>query len=135
AALVVGNRVGAQFYPLKAPPSVVTLLRPATMVVTLGMAVYGYTLPFSTLDVVRWRPGVIAAAVTLGGLIAMSVAPQFEGYDWLQKLSVFDAYAPVTVALKGDPLAYNASVLCAVFAIGVAVALGIFGRRDLPTNS
>jgi ABC-2 type transport system permease protein len=135
AALIAGNRIGAQFYPLKAPPSVLTLLRPAVMVVTLGMAVYGYTLPFSTLDVVRWRPGVIAAAITLGGLIAMSVAPQFEGYDWLEKLSVFDAYAPVTVALKGDPLAYDASVLCVVFAIGVALALWIFARRDLPTNS
>jgi ABC-2 type transport system permease protein len=135
AALIVGNRVGAQFYPLKAPPSVVTLLRPATMVVTLGMAVYGYTLPFSTLDVVRWRPGVIAAAATLAGLIAMSVAPQFEGYDWLEKLSVFDAYAPVTVALKGDPLAFNAGVLSVVFVVGVVLALGIFAVRDLPTNS
>jgi ABC-2 type transport system permease protein len=135
AALIAGNRIGAQFYPLKAPPSVLTLLRPAVMVMTLGMAIYGYTLPFSTLDVVRWRPGVIAAAITLGGLIAMSVAPQFEGYDWLEKLSVFDAYAPVTVALKGEPLAYNASVLCIVFAIGVALALWIFARRDLPTNS
>jgi ABC-2 type transport system permease protein len=135
AALVAGNRIGAQIYPLKAPPAVLTLLRPAVMVVTLGMAVFGYTLPFSTLDVVRWRPGVIAAAATLGGLIAMSIAPQFEGYDWLEKLSVFDAYAPVTVALKGEPLAYNASVLCAVFAIGVALALWIFARRDLPTNS
>jgi ABC-2 type transport system permease protein len=135
AALIAGNRIGAQVYTLKAPPSVATLLRPAAMVVTLGMAVYGYTLPFSTLDVVRWRPGVIGAAVTLGGLIAMSVAPQFEGYDWLEKLSVFDAYAPVTVALKGEPLVYNGSVLCAVFGIGVTVSLGIFVRRDLPTNS
>jgi ABC-2 type transport system permease protein len=135
AALIAGNRIGAQIYPLRAPPSVLTLLQPATMVVTLGMAVYGYTLPFATLDVVRWRPGVIAAAATLGGLIAMSIAPQFEGYDWLEKLSVFDAYTPVTVALKGEPLAYNASVLCIIFAIGVALALWIFARRDLPTNS
>jgi hypothetical protein len=78
---------------------------------------------------------VIAAAVTLGGLIAMSVAPQFDGYDWLEKLSVFDAYAPVTVALKGDPLTYNSLVLCGVFAAGVALALGFLARRDLPTNS
>jgi ABC-2 type transport system permease protein len=135
AALVAGNRVGAQFYALRDPPSVATLLRPATMVVTLGMSVYGYTLPFSTLDAVRWRPGVIAAAATLGGLIAMSVAPQFEGYDWLEKLSVFDAYAPVTVAIKGEPLVFNSLVLCAVFAVGVVLALWIFARRDLPTNS
>jgi ABC-2 type transport system permease protein len=135
AALIAGNQVGAQFYALKDPPSVLTLLRPSAMVITLGMAIYGYTLPFSTLDVVRWRPGVIAAALTLGGLIAMSVAPQFDGYDWLEKLSVFDAYAPVTVALKGDPLTYNGLVLGTVFAAGVALALAIFAQRDLPTNS
>ena len=135
AALIAGNRVGAQIYALKTPPSVLTLLKPAAMVVSLGMAVYGYTLPFSTLDIVRWRPGLIAAALTLGGLIAMSVAPQFEGYDWLERASVFRAYAPVTVALKGDPLTYNASVLCGIFAAGVVVALAIFARRDLPSNS
>jgi ABC-2 type transport system permease protein len=134
-ALIAGSRLGSLFYALKDPPSVVTLLRPAAMIITLGMAVYGYTLPFSTLDVVRWRPGLIASAITLGGLIAMTVAPQFEGYDWLEKLSVFNAYAPVTVALKGDPLAFNATVLCGVFAAGVILALVIFARRDLPTNS
>jgi ABC-2 type transport system permease protein len=135
AALIGGNLVGTEFYGVKSPPSIVTLLRPSAMVVTLGMAVYGYTLPFSTLDVVRWRPGVVAAGATLGGLIAMSLAPQFEGYDWLEKLSVFDAYAPVTVALKGEPLAFNAMVLLGVFAAGVALALAIFAQRDLPTNS
>lgn len=136
AALIAGNQVGAQIYALKSPPTILTLLKPATMVVTLGMAVYGYTLPFSTLDIVRWRPGVIALALTLGGLIAMSIAPQFEDYEWLlEKLSVFRAYAPVTVALKGEPLTYNALVLCGVFATGIVLALGIFARRDLPTNS
>jgi ABC-2 type transport system permease protein len=135
ASLIFGLQVGAQFYALKDPPSVLTLLRPAAMVVTLGMAIYGYTLPLSTIDVVRWRPGVIAAAITLGGLIAMSVAPQFDGYDWLENLSVFNAYAPVTVALKGDPLTYNGLVLCSVFAAGVVLALGLFAGRDLPTNS
>jgi ABC-2 type transport system permease protein len=135
AALIAGNRVGAQIYALANPPSILTLLKPSAMIVALGLAVYGYTLPFSTLDVVRWRPGLIGAALTLGGLIAMSVAPQFEGYEWLEKLSVFRAYAPVTVALKGEPLAFNGSVLCAVFAAGVVLALAIFARRDLPTNS
>jgi hypothetical protein len=112
-----------------------TLLRPATMLVTLGLAVYGYTLPLSALDSVRWRPGALAAAATLGGLIAMSVAPQFEGYDWLEKLSVFDAYAPVTVALKGEPLTFNSLVLLGVFVAGAVPAFWIFCRRDLPTNS
>src|SRR5262249_18534856 len=41
AALIGGNLVGTHFYAVKNPPSIVTLLRPSAMVVTLGMAVYG----------------------------------------------------------------------------------------------
>ena len=134
-SLWMGNIVGSLVHHVKSQPSILVLIRPMTMVVTLGMAVFGYTLPFSAMDVVRWRAALTAAALTLGGLIAMSVAPQFEGYEWLEKLSVFRAYAPVTVAVKGEPLAYNASVLTAVFAVGVIASFVVFLRRDLPSNS
>lgn len=135
-SLWLGLTAGRLVYHVKAPPSFATLLRPMTMVVTLGMAVFGYTAPFSASDVVRWRPALIGSALTLGGLIAMSVASQFEDYEWLlERLSVFRAYAPVTVALKGEPLAYNASVLAAIFAVGVAASFAAWLRRDLPSNS
>jgi ABC-2 type transport system permease protein len=135
-SLWLGNVVGTLLYLVKSPPAFLTLLRPMTMVVTLGMAVFGYTLPFSAVDVVRWRVLLIASALTLGGLISMSVASYFEDYEWLlEKLSVFRAYAPVTVAIKGEPLAFNASVLTAIFALGVAASFAIFLRRDLPSNS
>jgi ABC-2 type transport system permease protein len=135
ACLIAGSLAGRLFFTLKAPPTVLTLLRPAAMVVALGMSVYGYTLPFSAVDVARWRPALAAASITLGGLIAMALAPMFEGYDWLEKLSVFQAYAPVTVALKGEPLGYNATVLCSVFAAGVVLSFVVFSRRDIPSNS
>jgi ABC-2 type transport system permease protein len=135
-ALVVGTLVGGMIYPLKAPPGLGTLLRPAAMIVTLGMAVYGYTLPFSSVDVVRWRPSLAAGAVTLGGLISMSVASQFDDYEkLLERLSVFRAYAPVTVALKGEPLGYNCTVLLLVFGAGLIVSFLAFVRRDIPSNS
>ncbi len=134
-ALIAGNLVGSQFFAVHEPARFLVLLRPGLMVATLGMAAYGYTLPFSTIDIVRWRPGLIASAVTLAGLIAMTVAPQFEGYEWLERTSIFRAFAPVTVATKGEPLAYNASVLALVFAVGVIFSLFAFSRRDLPTNS
>jgi ABC-2 type transport system permease protein len=133
--LIAGCELGSLFFTLKAPPSFWTLLKPATMVVTLGMAVYGYTLPFSALDVVRWRPTLAGAGITLTGLIAMTVSRQYEGYEWLDNLSVFNLYAPVTVAMKGAPLAYNASVLLGVFATGAAASYWLFSRRDLPSNS
>src|SRR5262249_26782511 len=72
--LVAGTLIGGLVYPLKSPPGVVTLLRPAAMLVSLGLSVYGYTLPFSAVDVVRWRPTLAAATITLAGLISMSVA-------------------------------------------------------------
>jgi len=136
ASLILGNLFGSLFFAVKAPPGVLALLAPATMVVSLGLAAYGYTLPFSAIDIVRWRPGLIASALTLGGLIAMTVAPQFEDYEWLlEKLSIFRAYAPVTVAMRGEPLLYNTTVLVGVFAAGLTLAFLAFASRDLPANS
>ena len=134
-AVVAGNLAGSLFFGLKTPASFTTLLRPGLMLVALGLSVFGYTLPFSTFDVVRWRPTLAGAAITLGGLLAMTIAPQFESVKWLEKLSVFQAYAPVTVALKGEPLAYNVIALCSVFAAGLVLAFWAFSRRDLPSNS
>ena len=135
-ALVTGLEFGRLFYELKAPPSVLTLVKPAVMVVALGMAVFGYTLPFSTVDVVRWRPTLVSAAITLAGVVAYSLASQFPDYrDLLQSLTVFELYAPVTVALKGEPLLFNTSVLAMVSLGGIAISYLLFLRRDLPSNS
>jgi ABC-2 type transport system permease protein len=134
-SLVAGALVGGLVYPLKTPPTAAVMTRPAVMLVTLGMAVFGYTLPFSAVDVTRWRATLAGSAVTLGGLIAMTLAPQFPDQEWLERLSVFRAYAPVTVALEGEPLAYNATVLGLVFAAGLALSYPLFAYRDIPSNS
>ena len=133
--LIVGILGGNLWWSPLAPPSIVTLFRPGLMVLSLGLAVFGYTLPLSSLDVVRWRATALATAITLLGLIGMSLAPMFKEYEWIGKLSVFHFYAPVTVALKTDPLAFNASVLGGVFLVGCALSLFFFSRRDLPANS
>ena len=135
AALIAGCLIGGRIYAVKSPPTVLALTRPAVMVVALGMSIYGYTLPFSAVDVVRWRSGVCALGLTLVGLIAMTIAPQFEGYDWLEKLTVFRAYTPVTVAMKPEHLSYNAAVLTGVCVAGCLIAYAGFLTRDLPANS
>lgn len=135
-ALIAGNVVGSLFHALKAPPSVFTLAKPGLTIVVLGLAVFGYTLPFSAYDVVRWRPGMAGAALTLAGLVAMSLSSQFPDYKTLlDNLSVFQFYAPVTVALKGDPLARNTAILLAVALSGVSISYFVFLHRDLPSNS
>jgi ABC-2 type transport system permease protein len=133
-ALALGTYFAGKFFTLKTPPPLWKLARPAAIVFALGLSIFGYTLPFSAVDSVRWRPGVIALGITLLGLIAMSLAPQFEGYDWLEYLTVFRAYAPVTIAVKGDPLARYGAVLAGVFLVGVAVSFVAFLKRDLPTS-
>jgi ABC-2 type transport system permease protein len=137
AALVAGDLVGSMVFHLKSPPSILTLLKPAWMVVTLGMSVYGYTLPISTVDVVRWRATLGATAITLLGLTAMTLAATLDlgDFEWIDRLSVFRAYAPVTVALKGEPLAYNSTVLLLVFTAGLGMAYPLFIHRDIPSNS
>ncbi|GAC1463212.1 MAG: hypothetical protein NVSMB9_00400 [Isosphaeraceae bacterium] len=136
-ALVLGDIVGGYYFHLKSLPTFPSLLRPALIMIALGLSVFGYTLPFSSLDGVRWRPTLAGSAITLAGLIAMSIAPQFEGYEWMDRLSVFRAYAPVTMALErgAGTLLYNAMVLVLVFASGSLISFILFLRRDLPSNS
>ena len=136
SGLVLGLEFGQLFHPLKSSPSIVTLSRPALMVVALGLAVFGYTLPFSTIDVIRWRPTLFSSVITLSGVVAYSVASQFPDYrDLLQSFTVFELYAPVTVAVKGEPLLFNTSVLLCIFLVGVVISFVLFLRRDLPSNS
>jgi ABC-2 type transport system permease protein len=133
-SLAVGTYVAGKFFTLTAPPSLLHLCRPATIVFALGLSIFGYTLPLSAIDSVRWRPGLIALGITLLGVIAMSMAPLFKGYDWLENLSVFKLYAPVTVAIKGEPLWYNTRVLASVFLGGAVLAFGAFLWRDMPAG-
>ena len=64
----------------------------------------------STLDIVRWRPNLIASVATLAMFIALVLAniPQLEDWKWLEKFSIFKAYDPVEVVTKGETLAFNA---------------------------
>ena len=133
--LISGIFIGNLLWTPATPPNPLTLLKPGLMVLTLGLAVYGYTLPLSALDVVRWRAVAAATSATLLGLIGMSIAPMYKDQDWIGKISVFYFYAPVTVAMKTDPLAFNAIVLTGVFLVGAAIAFVLFNQRDLPCNS
>jgi ABC-2 type transport system permease protein len=133
--LIGGCLFGNLIYTLKTPPTLFALLKPATIVFMTGVAIFGYTLPFSALDVSRWRPALISFGLTLAGLVAMGLADQFPSVEWIENLSVYQLYAPVTVLVKGDPLAFNASMLFLVFAVGVGISSAIFFQRDLPSNS
>ncbi len=136
AAMMAGNLVGSRYNSLISPASAVDLTRPAVNLVAFGWAIFGYTFVLSTVDLVRWRPNLIASVATLAGFIALVLAniPQLD-VKWLEKLSIFKAYDPVEVVVKGETLAFNASILGLIGLVGVGLGFALFARRDLPAGS
>jgi ABC-2 type transport system permease protein len=140
AALIAGNRIGTQYNPIEGPPGVLVLAKPALNYVALGLAMYGYTLMLSSIDLVRWRPNLIGSVATLAAYVALVIAsvPSFDEYPtlklWLGRLSIFKAYNPVEAAVKGENFAFNAGILAAVGATGIVLAFLAFTRRDLPAG-
>jgi ABC-2 type transport system permease protein len=136
SAMVAGNLIGSHYHTLIDPATVSTLAKPALNLVVFGWAIFGYTFVLSTLDIARWRPNLIGSVATLAGFIALVLAniPQLE-LGWLAKVSIFKAYDPVEVVVKGESLAFNVGVLGLIGLIGVGLGFVIFARRDLPAGS
>lgn len=136
-ALVIGNRVGSLFNTVETPPRLLGLVKPALNLAALGLAVYGPTLLFSSFDSVRWRPNLTASVLTLASFIIVVVVnlPTMENWKWAERLSIFKAYQPVEVALKGATLATNLFALSTLGLSTILVAFLVFQRRDIPSNS
>jgi ABC-2 type transport system permease protein len=136
AALVAGNQLGNRYNVIDEPPGIRPLLRPALGVIALGVALYGYSLFLSAIDLVRWRPNLFASALTMVAFIAQVVAniPSLENWKWIERYSVFRYYDPVDAALKAQGLASNVAVLGTIGLIGVVLAFLAFAFRDLPTS-
>ena len=136
-AMIAGNLVGTHYNTLTDPPSVWLLGKPGLNLLAFGLAIYGYTLWLSTMDLVRWRPNLLASIATLAGFIAEVIAniPSLEDYKWLEHFSIFRAYNPVEVITKGETLVFNAGILGLVGLIGLTLGFVCFLRRDLPAGS
>jgi len=138
-AAILGNLIGSKFNAIETPPPLVVLLRPAGNLVALAWAVFGYTLLFSAVDRVRWRPMMIGSVATLAGYVAFFVAPlpPLEGTawkTWLERLSIFTAYNPVKAVGAGKDLMLHLAVLGGVGLAGILIGLVAFRHRDLPTS-
>ena len=136
SSMVAGNLIGSHYHSLIAPASAATLSKPALNLVAFGWAIFGYTFVLSTVDLARWRPNLIGSVVTLAGFIALVLSniPQLD-LKWLAKFSIFKAYDPVEVVVKGANLAFNAGLLGLIGLVGVALGFVFFARRDLPAGS
>lgn len=136
AAMVAGNKVSAQFNVVDDPPRTLAVVRAAWNLAMLGFAIFGIALLLSALDVVRWRPNLIASAITLAMYIARIVGslPGLADYEWIARYSMFWAYDPVEAVVRGEHLAYNTGVLAALGGVATILGLIAFSRRDLPAG-
>jgi ABC-2 type transport system permease protein len=139
AALLAGASVALHYNFLREPPTPSILIWPALNLGFLGLAIYGYTLLASSLDLVRWRPTSIGSVLTLGGMIAyvVSMIPVFQDSSWkpwLERVSIFKLYNPIELVADGNTLGFNLSVLAAIGAGFILFAFLAFAMRDLPTN-
>jgi ABC-2 type transport system permease protein len=136
--LWLSNLLANRFYGIEEMPSALGVLRPCVNIFALGASVFGYTLLFSSFDVVRWRASLLGSAITIAGLVGYSVATadEFkERWGWLEWLTVFRGYAPVEAAVKAEQFGPNVGALCGVCAAGIIIAYLFFQGRDLPANS
>lgn len=135
-AMLAGNQVGTYYNRIEAPPGMLVLLKPVVNLLALAFSMYGVTLLLSTLDLVRWRPTLIASSLALACYIAQVIAniPSLDNWKWLEHVSIFTAYDPVEAALQGHNLAFNAGILGAIGLTGVVLGLVVFQARDLPTS-
>jgi ABC-2 type transport system permease protein len=136
-ALMSGNLIAGQFNRVVSPPTVWQLTRSAWNLVTLGLAVYGFTLGLSAIDHVRWRPNLVGSVAALTSFVLLVIAnvPVLENWKWLGNLSIFKAYDPVAAAVSGRDLVFHTTVLGGIGLAGIAFGYLGFLRRDLPANS
>jgi len=139
AALVLGNLAGMQANTLREPPNLLTLARPALNLAALGWAIYGVSLALSSVDVVRWRPNLLASTLVLAEFIAPLIGrlPSMEDYQkTLEQVSIFTAYNPLTAATgASEAWLFNIGLLAAIGLAGAVLAVPIFQYRDLPANA
>lgn len=137
AALIAGNLVGNRLNFIEVRPAPMSVLRPGLNVAALGLAIFGYTVFLSSIDIVRWRPNLIASVLTLAMFIAGVVAnlPGLDDWKWLEKVSIFTAFDPVEAAVRASRLGFHLALLSGIGLAGMALGYVSFNRRDLPANA
>ena len=135
-ATIAGHLAAPMVFRISAPPAALEYLPAAAMTLGFCLAVFGYCLPFSSRDLSRARAGLLGLGVTLLGIAALITASQYEQYDWLSKLSVFEYYAPVGITLDWvRERSIDLYTLFGIFGVGLVLSAVAFLTRDLPSNS
>ena len=135
-ATIAGHLAAPLVFPIHDPPAATEYLPAAAMTLGFCLAVFGYCLPLSSRDLSRARAGLLGLGVTLAGIAALITAGQFEDYDWLSKLSVFEYYAPVGITVDWvRERTMELDTLFGIFGVGLTLSAVVFLHRDLPSNS
>lgn len=117
--------------------------RPLINVAAFIFAVSGMTMRISAMGRSRWRTIGIATLIMLVQFAMNIIGQMWDTVGFLRPLSVFYYYQPQNIGLRGDwsitlePLGLGIDVpvllvLAGIGALGYAMALRTFQRRDLP---
>lgn len=141
AGSLAAGAYAATFYNvLKSKPDFLLLVRPAFNLAALTFPMYGYTLLFSAMDVVRWRPLTLGSSLTLAGFIARVIAtiPVFKDSawrPWAEHASLFSLYDPVDAVSERVHYGQDVAILLGLGSAFIALAFLAFSHRDLPANA
>ena len=111
-----GASLAVRYNVLREPPGFWMLLQPAINLGALGLPIYGYTLLAASIDHVRWRPSWVGIDSDPRGLHRLRDCDD-SGFrnmwwrPWLERVSLFKAYNPVELVIKGESLSFNLAIL------------------------
>ncbi|OJW15602.1 MAG: hypothetical protein BGO49_15215 [Planctomycetales bacterium 71-10] len=139
-SLAIGTYAATFYNVLKSPPTFGLLLEPAFNLAALAFPMYGYTLLFSSMDIVRWRPLTAGSSLTLAGFISrvISMIPVFKDSwwrPWAEHASVFSLYNPVDAVSGRGHSGQDVAILLGAGAAFIVLAFLAFAHRDLPANA
>lgn len=97
----------------------------------LVMAVYSYTQIASAWCSTQGSALALSALATFIAYLANVIGSSYEGMYWLADISIFHYYDPVQLMQDGVVRWPGIAILAGITLGGHAVALAIFGRRDL----
>lgn len=135
--LMCGYYVGVKANAVPDVPSLLVMSRPCTNYAALGFAIFSVTLAISAISVSRRVPTLIVSCFAIASFLLFVIPRQrgMEPWKGWSRYSLFNAFRPGHVVLKGTEFGMDMAFLLTIGAVGCAAAYVGFRWRDLPSNT
>jgi ABC-2 type transport system permease protein len=131
AALLAGVALALQLIDVEGSLPWYRYLAPAAGLMTLLLAIGGYTLAIASVSRRRGTAVARAVGLTVAFYLLDFLANLWDPIGWLKWLTPFHYYKPIQAAVFQQTPAENPIVLLALFTATTAIAFQAFHRQDL----